>query len=79
MGSVLYAWDKTGPNIFYVDFGETHREAPLFFVGNASKCTYGVLDLDYKYDITPEKAMNTHRWLSALLHAQAQRPVVSST
>ncbi len=58
MGTMVCGWDKTGPNIFYVDSDGTRLKGTMFSVGSGSTFAYGVLDQGYKYDMTPEEAID---------------------
>lgn len=57
MGTMVCGWDKTGPNIFYVDSDGTRLKGNMFSVGSGSTFAYGVLDQGYKYDMSPEEAI----------------------
>jgi 20S proteasome subunit beta 5 len=37
-------WDKTGPNLFYVDSDGSRLKGDIFSVGSGSTFAYGVLD-----------------------------------
>lgn len=58
MGTMVCGWDKTGPNIFYVDSDGTRLKGTMFSVGSGSTFAYGVLDQGYKYDMSPEEAVD---------------------
>jgi 20S proteasome subunit beta 5 len=47
MGTMITGWDKTGPQLYYVDNDATRIKGDLFSVGSGSTYAYGVLD---KYD-----------------------------
>jgi 20S proteasome subunit beta 5 len=49
MGTMIAGWDKTGPNLFYVDDDGTRLRGQRFAVGSGSTFAYGVLDQGYKY------------------------------
>lgn len=57
MGTMVCGWDKTGPNIFYVDSDGTRLKGTMFSVGSGSTFAYGVLDQGYKYDMSVEEAI----------------------
>lgn len=57
MGTMVCGWDKTGPNIFYVDSDGTRLKGTMFSVGSGSTFAYGVLDRGYKYDMSVEEAI----------------------
>lgn len=53
---MLGGFDKTGPNLYYLDNDGTRIKGDLFSVGSGSTYAYGVLDSEYKYDLTLEEA-----------------------
>lgn len=55
--TMVCGWDKTGPNIFYVDSDGTRLKGHMFSVGSGSTFAYGVLDQGYSYDMTVEEAI----------------------
>ncbi|PXF45682.1 Proteasome subunit beta type-5 [Gracilariopsis chorda] len=57
MGTMICGWDKTGPNIFYVDSDGTRFKGHIFSVGSGSTFAYGVLDQGYSYDMSVEDAI----------------------
>jgi 20S proteasome subunit beta 5 len=44
MGTMITGWDKTGPQLYYVDNDATRIHGDLFSVGSGSTFAYGVLD-----------------------------------
>jgi len=58
MGTMICGWDKTGPQIFYVDSDGQRLGGPLFSVGSGSTFAYGVLDSGYSYDLSKEAALD---------------------
>ena len=58
MGTMICGWDKTGPQIFYVDSDGQRCPGKLFSVGSGSTFAYGVLDTGYKYDLTSDQAFD---------------------
>lgn len=44
MGTMITGWDKTGPQLYYVDNDATRIHGNLFSVGSGSTYAYGVLD-----------------------------------
>lgn len=54
---MVCGWDKTGPNIFYVDSDGTRLKGHMFSVGSGSTFAYGVLDQGYSYDMSVEDAI----------------------
>jgi len=67
MGTMIAGWDKTGPNLYYVDSDGTRLKGQRFSVGSGSTYAYGILDAGYKWDLTPENAIELGR--RAIYHA----------
>lgn len=67
MGTMVAGWDKRGPGLFYVDNDGTRLKGDLFSVGSGSTYAYGVLDTEYKYDMSVEDARELGR--RAIYHA----------
>jgi 20S proteasome subunit beta 5 len=67
MGTMIAGWDKTGPNLFYVDSDGTRMKGQRFSVGSGSTYAYGVLDQGYRFDLSPEEAQELGR--RAIYHA----------
>lgn len=67
MGTMIAGWDKTGPNLFYVDSDGTRLKGQRFSVGSGSTYAYGILDSGYRWDLTPEEAIELGR--RAIYHA----------
>ena len=44
MGTMITGWDKSGPQLYYVDNDATRIQGDLFSVGSGSTYAYGVLD-----------------------------------
>jgi len=61
MGTMVAGWDKTGPNLFYVDDDGTRLKGNRFSVGSGSTYAYGILDRGYKWDLTVEEAIELGR------------------
>ncbi|KAH8102184.1 proteasome component pts1 [Cristinia sonorae] len=61
MGTMICGWDKTGPQVFYVDADGTRLKGDLFSVGSGSTFAYGVLDQGYRWDLTDEEAQELGR------------------
>jgi len=68
MGTMVAGWDKTGPQLYMVDNdanrlhavkgGPGHGDGrPYFSVGSGSTYAYGVLDTNYRWDMTEEEAI----------------------
>jgi len=56
MGTMICGWDKRGPGLYYVDSDGDRYSGDMFSVGSGSPYAYGVLDADYKYDLSVEEA-----------------------
>jgi len=67
MGTMVTGWDKTGPQLYYVDNDATRIKGDLFSVGSGSTYAYGVLDSYYRKDLTIPEAIELGK--RAILHA----------
>lgn len=68
MGTMIAGWDDTtGPALFYVDSDGTRLKGDLFSVGSGSTYAYGVLDSEYRKDLTIEEAVEVGK--RAIWHA----------
>jgi len=67
MGTMVTGWDKTGPQLYYVDNDAQRLHGDLFSVGSGSTYAYGVLDNYYRFDMTYEEAIELGK--RAILHA----------
>merc|ERR1712188_260389 len=67
MGTMITGWDKTGPQLYYVDNDGMRLHGDIFSVGSGSTYAYGVLDSYYKYDMTVEEAIDLGQ--RAIYHA----------
>ena len=74
VGTMICGWDKTGPQIFYVDNDGTRLKADekrsYFSVGSGSSYAYAVLDQLYHYDMTGFLADGS-------AHAQMRKRLIS--
>jgi len=61
MGTMITGWDKSGPNLYYVDNDGTRLKGQRFSVGSGSPYAYGVLDTGYRQDLTTEEACELGR------------------
>lgn len=52
MGCMLGGFDNTGGNLFYIDNDGTRIKGTYFSVGSGSTYAYGVLDNEYRWDLT---------------------------
>ncbi len=64
---MITGWDKTGPRLFYVDSDGSRLEGDMFSVGSGSTFAYGVLDSEYRPDLSVEEAIDLGR--RAIYHA----------
>merc|ERR1711988_438054 len=61
VGTMIAGWDKTGPQLYYVDSDGTRLHGKVFSVGSGSTFAYGVLDNGYSWDLTDEEAQELGR------------------
>jgi len=72
MGTMICGWDKTGPQIYYVDSDGDRVHGNLFSVGSGSTFAYGVLDSGYRFDMSDDDAMElARRSIFAATHRDA--------
>jgi len=57
MGTMVTGWDKAGPGLFYVDSDGTRIKGDIFSVGSGSTFAYGVLDMEFDYDLSTADAL----------------------
>jgi len=50
--------DKNGAHLYYIDNDCTRIKGRLFAVGSGGTFAYGVLDTNYRHDLTVEEAVN---------------------
>ncbi|CAG8144635.1 unnamed protein product [Penicillium salamii] len=63
---------QEGPALYYIDSDGTRLPGNLFCVGSGQTFAYGVLDAEYKYDLTEEEALNLgRRAILAAMHRDA--------
>ena len=71
MGTMVTGWDKTGPQLYYVDNDSTRLHAtpkmPYFSCGSGSTYAYGILDTHYRWDMTIAEAIELGK--RAIYHA----------
>jgi 20S proteasome subunit beta 5 len=71
MGTMVAGWDKTGPQLYYVDDDGTRLHAkktmPYFSVGSGSTYAYGILDTAYRWDLSEQEAIELGK--RAIYHA----------
>lgn len=57
MGMMIAGFDKTGPNLYYVDSDGSRLKNDLFSVGSGSTYAYGVLDTVASYRFSKNEAI----------------------
>jgi len=57
MGTMFTGSDKTGASLFYIDNDATRLKGSMFAVGSGGTFAYGVLDTNYRYDLTLDQAV----------------------
>ena len=67
MGTMIAGYDKSGFRLFYVDSDGTRIEGDMFSVGSGSTFAYGVLDSEYKFNMTKDEALRVAKM--AIVHA----------
>jgi 20S proteasome subunit beta 5 len=50
--------DKTGASLYYIDDDATRLRGRLFAVGSGGTFAYGVLDTQYRYDMSLKEAVD---------------------
>jgi len=68
MGTMIAGWDEElGPNLYYVDNDGTRLKGKLFSVGSGSTYAYGILDNEYREDLSIKEAVELGK--RAIYHA----------
>lgn len=67
MGTMITGWDKKGPQLWYVDDEGLHLSGKILCVGSGGTFAMGVLDSEWKWDLTIDKAKKLA--IKAILHA----------
>ena len=57
MGTMFTGSDKTGASLYYIDNDATRLRGNLFAVGSGGTFAYGVLDTNYRWDLTLDEAV----------------------
>jgi len=57
MGTMFTGSDKTGASLYYIDNDATRLRGRLFAVGSGGTFAYGVLDTNYRYDMSLDQAV----------------------
>jgi 20S proteasome subunit beta 5 len=58
MGTMFTGSDKTGASLYYIDDDATRLRGRLFAVGSGGTFAYGVLDTQYRWDMSLEDAVD---------------------
>lgn len=61
IGTMICGWDDNGPEIFFVDNSGMMVKGNIFSVGSGCTIAYGILESNYKYDLTREEALKLAR------------------
>jgi 20S proteasome subunit beta 5 len=64
---MITGWDKSGPQLYYVDSDGQRLKSDLFSVGSGSTFAYGVLDAGYHFDLSVADAIDLAR--RSIFHA----------
>ncbi|KAG9389908.1 Proteasome subunit alpha/beta [Carpediemonas membranifera] len=67
VGSMIAGYDPDGPALYYCDSDGERIKGNLFSVGSGSTYAYGILDSEYRPDLTVEEAVALGR--RAIYHA----------
>lgn len=68
MGTMVAGWDETlGPALYYIDNDGTRLKGNMFSVGSGATYAYGVLDNEYRKDLTIPEAIELGK--RAIFHA----------
>ncbi|KAI5180490.1 20S proteasome subunit beta 5 [Nematocida sp. AWRm80] len=67
LGSMICGWGKTGPGLYYVDNEGNCLSGKIFSVGSGSLFAYGILNTEYREDLSKEEALELGR--RAIFHA----------
>ena len=63
---------QEGPALYYIDSDGTRLPGNLFCVGSGQTFAYGVLDANYKYELTEQEALDLgRRAILAAMHRDA--------
>jgi len=57
MGTMFTGSDKTGASLYYIDNDATRLKGTMFAVGSGGTFAYGVLDTNYRYDMSLDEAV----------------------
>ncbi|AEA38887.1 26S proteasome SU B5 (nucleomorph) [Cryptomonas paramecium] len=58
IGAIIAGWDHNGPEIYFIDSEGSRFRINIVSVGSGSTYAYGILDTDYKWNISIETACN---------------------
>lgn len=57
MGTMVTGWDKSGPQLYYVDNDATRLKGDVFSVGSGQTYAYGIIDSHLRADMTVDEAV----------------------
>jgi 20S proteasome subunit beta 5 len=57
MGTMFTGSDKTGASLYYIDDDATRLKGRMFAVGSGGTFAYGVLDTNYRWDMSLDEAV----------------------
>ena len=57
MGTMFTGSDKSGSSLYYIDNDATRLKGHMFAVGSGGTFAYGVLDTNYRYDMSVDEAV----------------------
>ncbi|ELQ75258.1 20S proteasome, regulatory subunit beta type PSMB5/PSMB8/PRE2 [Trachipleistophora hominis] len=61
IGTMVCGWDDKGPNIYYLDNDGTMVKGTVFSVGSGSTIAYGLLNSNYRYDMSRDEGLKLAR------------------
>ncbi|GAV04791.1 hypothetical protein RvY_15016 [Ramazzottius varieornatus] len=72
IGSMIAGYDKRGPGLYVIDNDGLRVAGNCFSIGSGSPYAFGVLDTEYRYDLTDKEAYELAR--RAIYHATMRDP-----
>ncbi|XP_055341538.1 proteasome subunit beta type-5-like [Paramacrobiotus metropolitanus] len=72
IGSMIAGYDKRGPGLYVIDNDGLRVAGNCFSIGSGSPYAFGVLDTEYRYDLTEPQAYELAR--RAIYHATMRDP-----
>ena len=79
MGTMFTGSDKTGASLYYIDNDATRCRGKLFAVGSGGTFAYGVLDTNYRYDMSLDEAVKLIPSGAKFPHFRSQESVPSTS